>query len=163
MLVTPSTQREIAKAPTSILGFRDSVSQGLGNGWNVQLTAYDDDEAELEGISAELLATSGSLVVTITHHAGFDTVLVGLSGNAPTIPIEDLAVACNKLDKQELLALADQDPIEAQPILHLKDAIHFLKDSRQSLQVNLKNERFHAKLNSIAAEFATRLASPSKS
>ena len=59
--------------------------------------------------------------------------LVGLRGASPTFPFEDLAAACDWTSKESVLALADQDPNDHQPLFPLEDALGILDQSRDEL------------------------------
>lgn len=157
MLVLPTDPQWKGRRPANVTSFLDFLAERL-DAWTVTLTAYDNDAPDdLDSISAEVLASYGDLLVSITRHAGFDTILVGLRGASPTFPFEDLAAACEWTSKESVLALADQDPNDHQPLFPLEDALGILDQSRDELPDQLKSHRFRGHLRSIADEFGKRL------
>ena len=158
MLVLPTDRQWKTGPPAAIKRFRDTLAEDLGDAWNVALQAYDNDAPDdAEDISAEAVATHGDLVVSITRHAGFDTVLVGVGDVPPAIPFEDLAAACGWADKDQVLALADQNPDDVKPLVRLEKTLWMLRESQDELPDKLKDDRFMRKVHSIADEFAERL------
>ena len=163
MLVLPSDPRWNDGPPAVIDTFRQSVAEHLGDAWNVRLTAYDNDAPdEQQAISAEVQATHGDVLLSITRHAGFDMVLVELRGATPrTVPFEDLAAVCGWVSRDEVLGLALQDPKEEfGPVLPLGEALDRLDQCREELQAWLTDEHVAAQLQSMSDEFASRLTRP---
>ena len=160
MLVLPADPLWQADAPppASIQEFQDDVAGKLGAAWDVTLTAYDNDSpADPAGVSVSLRACHGDLVVSVTRHAGSDSVLIGLRGAEPSIPFEDIAVAKHHIGEDEVLARAHRDPDECPPLVTLDKALWLLGEWCDDLPVELANHEFAGSLNRIAAKFADKL------
>lgn len=162
MLIVPPDPQWKVGPPGSVGEFRNLVAGRLGDAWDVALAAYDNDAPDdVADISAQINASDGALLVSITRHAGFDTVLVGLSGVPPAkVPLEDIAAASGWVAEESVLALADQESDDLQPFLPLNDALGFLDESRSVLAGQLQDADYLARLREIAARFAHRLLTP---
>ena len=165
MLILPTDPHWQNGPPLAIERFRKFVAKHLGDAWTVALTAYDNDApTEVDYISAEVRAShevQGShdeVLVSVTRHAGFDTVLVGMTGVVPpTVPFEDLAAASGWASKEEVLALAGQDLDNVEPLRPLDCALSLLGKSPNDLAAKLQDTTFRAQLQQIANEFAAGL------
>ena len=149
--------------PGAIEDFRYSVAEGLAEGWDVALVAYDDDIPENSAfISAAVVATSRCIRVDISRHAGNNTVLVRF-GESDPVPFEDLAIAKGKLDRKRLVELASADDPEDDSLLEppvcFRRVLELLREWRGQLQEDLhpKNSKVAAQLRAIAEGVSPRL------
>lgn len=157
MLILPTDSHWKDGPPASVAAFRDFVADHL-EGWDVQLTAYDNDAPEgPEDVSAAVRARVGDLHVSISRHAGSDTVLVQL-GVSPPVPFEDLAVQMDAVATADLIARVrppdDPDGIDLQPLVATDEALAMLngwwRDRR--LSTDSCTTEFWASLGDIAAK-----------
>ena len=149
--------------PDAVEGFRHHVAEGLADGWEVRVVAYDDDIPDDHAfISAALVATSGCIFVHISRHAGGDVVLVGF-GESDPVPFEDLAVVKGALDRKKLLDCARSvdadDPNLLTPLVPFNCVLHLLREWRCELHDDLNPEDADraAKLRRLADEVAAGL------
>lgn len=149
--------------PGAIEEFRCHVAEGLADGWDVNLVAYDDEVPENPAfISAAVVATSRRLRVDISRHAGHDTVLVRFGESGP-VPFEDLAVAKGRLDRKQLVELASADDPDddnlLKPPVCFRQVLELLREWRDQLQEDLhpENAKVAAQLRMIADEVSAGL------
>ena len=150
-------------SPDAVEAFRCHVAEGLAEGWDVVLVAYDDDIPEDHAfISAAVVATSGRIRVDFSRHAGSDMVLVRF-GESDPVPFEDLAVAKGELDRNQLVELASaDDPDDAsllKPLVRLHRVLSLLREWRDQLHMDLhpENARVAAQLRKISDEVTAGL------
>ena len=142
--------------PDAVEAFRCHVAQGLDEGWQVDISAYDNDVPEDHAfISAAVVARSGRIRVDISRHAGNDTVFVRF-GESDPVPFEDLAIAKGELDRSQLDALSyiddPDDPSLLQPLVGLDRALNLLREWRDQLHKDRHpdNSRVATQLRGIA-------------
>ena len=157
MLVLPSDRNWNENPPASVVAFRDLVA-GCLEGWDVELTAYDNDAPDaIESISAAVRAQVADLQVSISRHAGSDTVLVQFGDFGP-IPFEDLAVAMGVASLEDLIAHM-RPPVNPNqedlcPFIGTGDALRMLNTWRcnNRLSTLSSSKDFRAELSEIATQ-----------
>lgn len=154
---------EDCNRPDAVECFRHQVADGLGDGWEVRVVAYDDDIPDKHAfISAALVATSGCILVHISHHVGRDVVLVGF-GESDPVPFEDLAVVKKALHRNKLLDCARSvdadDRSLLTPLVPFDRVLHLLRGWRCELHddLNPENTDRATELRQLADEVAAGL------
>lgn len=149
--------------PDAVEAFRCHVAQGLDEGWQVDISAYDNDVPENHAfICAAVVARSGRIRVDISRHAGNDTVFVRF-GESDPVPFEDLAIAKGELDRSQLDALSyiddPDDPSLLQPLVCFDRVLELLRVWRDELHEDLHpdNSKVAAQLREIADGVAAEL------
>ena len=149
--------------PDAVEAFRCHVARGLDEGWDVDISAYDNDVPENHAfISAAVVAKSGRIRVDISRHAGNDTVFVRF-GESDPVPFEDLAIAKGELDPRQLDALSSIDdpdyPSLLEPLVSFDRVLRLLREWRDQLHKDLhpNNSRVAAQLREIADGIAAGL------
>ena len=167
MLILPNNPRWKDGRPALVDQFRSLVASRLGDAWTVKLTAYDDACGvainDIAHVSAAIHASCDAMLVSISRHRGFDTVLVELPRVPPhTVPFEDLAAALCWVPEDDVLALADQEPPHLQPLLPFDDVLSFLDQSRELRADELRSDELFARLRNIANRFGARIRKRSR-
>ena len=120
----------------------------------MQLVAYDDDvPADKAYISASIVATTADGVhVEFSRHRGTDMVLVAFGESEP-VPFEDLAVAKDELELNDLLQRAETDADDAfEPVVPFDRVLDMLRRWHDDLPDDLDptNEDMAAQLLRIS-------------
>lgn len=142
--------------PDAVEAFRCRVAEGLDEGWDVDIFAYDNDVPENHAfISAAVVATSGRIRVDISRHAGNDTIFIRF-GESDPVPFEDLAIAKGELDRGQLDELSSiddpDDPRLLEPLVSFDRVLQLLQEWRDQLHKDLHpdNSKVAAQLREIA-------------
>ena len=157
MLILPTDSWWKDGPPASVAAFRDFVAGQL-EGWDVELTAYDNDARETpEDVSAAVQAQVADIRVSISRHAGSDAVVVQLGAFGP-VPFEDLAVKMGAARLGDLVAHVcppdDPSRVDLRPLVATDEALAMLDGwwRDKHLSASCRTPAFWASLNEIAAE-----------